>query len=265
MWEEYIIIFAMTVKKTTIKTKKSGTVKTKRKTNKKSEPKVLEWGREEVIEPVKESVSSPENMSEVLVATETHVTETPVTESSTVSSLGGMEVEEEPIPASPEEAGLLMTPDGGVNKEVKTSAANRALMIFVVVGLLVVGGFAFFSMSKKQTTSTVRTTPTITPVVTVEVTPTLAPVEAPMPGILVLNATGISGLAGKLANQLKAEGFEDVTTGNSSLEVSGNMVNVPEGATISASLSTALTDIEFAPFETGMSTSGKIEVIIGKK
>lgn len=142
-----------------------------------------------------------------------------------------------------------------------TSGKDRLILVLgsVFVFGILVGAATVSWLARGQKTiseSVVVVTPTMTP--------TPSPTAALAPSIVVLNASGKSGLAGRLAGLLKAEGLTDVETGNSDEARKGNLVNLPEGLVLSDQLKLALEKTGFKDYELGVSTSGKIEVVIGK-
>ncbi len=152
-----------------------------------------------------------------------------------------------------------------------TAKALPLQKIFLLVGALLLGfGLVFIlikTFSGQTTTSTSQT------VVKKTVEPVAKPVAPePKPGdfsVTVLNGTRVTGEAGRLAETLKAEGFNIVETKNASnsafvttklLVTSG----VPEQI-INRLKETISQTYEVVEVETQSGSDNKIEVIIGKK
>lgn len=116
-----------------------------------------------------------------------------------------------------------------VSKQVlKNRSKNRSLVrmlaVTLIVFLVTVGvgvgiGLGLLSLTSRQTTETpspvASATPDSTPVVTATPTPTPEPeIQKDQFSILVVNATTVSGLAGKYQRSLDTAGYKSVGAGN---------------------------------------------------
>lgn len=121
--------------------------------------------------------------------------------------------------SSPIKRSFTMNQDSELRYETKSSAKKSGKTIFLVIGLaavLLVGGFflnkkfKFFSRGSGSSQSAVATS-----------TPVSSPIPTPQPilnrsdwSFEVLNGTGVTGEAKKIADKLKEQGYEVVKTGN---------------------------------------------------
>lgn len=94
----------------------------------------------------------------------------------------------------------------------------------IIVGILLIGGAAFFVLQGSETGEPEETpsvqginfVETPQPEATTNPTPTAAPINREEISIEVLNGTGITGEAGYLETQLKGIGYTSLKTGNAS-------------------------------------------------
>src|SRR3989304_6438852 len=100
------------------------------------------------------------------------------------------------------------------------------------------------------------TTPTPTPTKTVIAKDTR---------IQVLNASGVSGAAGKLKKYLEDQGYENVEVGNADETQTNNQVNLPKTREMSPDLTNVLSDYGLVKIEFGVSESETVEILIGSE
>jgi uncharacterized protein YaiE (UPF0345 family) len=148
-------------------------------------------------------------------------------------------------------------------------------IIIAILGLLLIGGAAFFVLQGGDDASTPLKTPTVQGIDFVQTpSPTVAPAVTPEPvnkeGISVelLNGTGIGGEAGYLETQLKSLGYTDIKTGNASgavVSVTTITFNTSVSETVVSEITKKLEDI-YKQVETKTSSntgSYDVKIIVG--
>lgn len=83
--------------------------------------------------------------------------------------------------------------------------------------------------------------------------------------IQVLNASGVSGTAGRLKKYLGDRGYESVEVGNADESQAKNQVNLPKAVEMSEDLSKALSDYKFEKIVFGVSSGEIVEILIGSE
>lgn len=122
-------------------------------------------------------------------------------------------------------------PDSSVVPEIGFPAgsqkpkSNAGVLVFVALGILVLGGAIAFFLHKRSSSNKISTpTPMVesnlqveatnTPAATATPTPISKPVDRTKVAVEIQNGSGIVGDAGSLKKQLVTLGYSDIKTGN---------------------------------------------------
>lgn len=171
----------------------------------------------------------------------------------------------QPQYANPEPVGFPSSPTPNHKKR----PAALKWIIIAIVGLLIIGGAAFFVLSGGES-ETSDPTPTSsvdfiqTPQPTTAASPTAGPINRDDISVQILNGTGIAGEAGALQQILSSAGYKDIKTGNAPNTVT--VTTMTYNSSTSAAVVTELTGLlekTYQQVETKQSsTTGSADVTI---